>query len=106
VQVALDAAHIKWHQAGGPDVEPNGIALCVLHHKLFDRGGFTIEDDLRVLLSADLHGDRGFEEHLLPFHGRTVRLPSDPGHRPAVEHLGWHRREVFHGPGRYVEAER
>ncbi len=30
--VALEAAHIKWHQAGGPDMEYNGIALCSLHH--------------------------------------------------------------------------
>ena len=40
--VALEAAHIKWHQAGGPDREENGIALCALHHKLFDRGAFTL----------------------------------------------------------------
>lgn len=35
--LGLDAAHIKWHQAGGPDREDNGLALCVLHHRLFDR---------------------------------------------------------------------
>ena len=34
VPVALEAAHIKWHQAGGPDEERNGLALCTLHHKL------------------------------------------------------------------------
>jgi len=33
--VGLEAAHIQWHQAGGPDIEPNGLALCTLHHKLF-----------------------------------------------------------------------
>lgn len=36
--VGLEAAHIRWHQAGGPDIEKNGVALCSLHHKLFDRG--------------------------------------------------------------------
>jgi hypothetical protein len=25
--IALEAAHIKWFQAGGPDVEQNGLAL-------------------------------------------------------------------------------
>ena len=40
--VGLEAAHIKWHQAGGPDTEVNGVALCSLHHKLFDRGAFTV----------------------------------------------------------------
>lgn len=44
--VAIDAAHIQWHQAGGPDTEENGIALCSLHHKLFDRGLFTITEEL------------------------------------------------------------
>ena len=36
--IALEAAHIMWHQAGGPDTENNGLALCSLHHKLLDRG--------------------------------------------------------------------
>jgi putative restriction endonuclease len=37
VPIALDAAHIRWHQAGGPAQESNGLALCVLHHKTFLR---------------------------------------------------------------------
>ncbi len=37
VSIALDAAHIHWHQAGGPDLESNGLALCILHHKTFLR---------------------------------------------------------------------
>jgi putative restriction endonuclease len=44
VSIALDAAHIRWHQAGGPDVESNGLALCVMHHKTFDLGAFTVEN--------------------------------------------------------------
>jgi len=43
IQLGLDAAHIMWHQAGGPDVLQNGLALCTLHHKLFDRGAFTLD---------------------------------------------------------------
>ena len=34
----IEAAHIMWHTVGGPDEEPNGLALCVLHHKAFDLG--------------------------------------------------------------------
>jgi putative restriction endonuclease len=54
----LEAAHIKWHTAGGPSVEANGIALNSLHHKLFDLGAFTlsIEDVPRILVSQDVHG--------------------------------------------------
>jgi putative restriction endonuclease len=43
LSVALDAAHIHWHAAGGPDEVSNGLCLCVLHHKLFDLGAFTVE---------------------------------------------------------------
>lgn len=50
--VALEAAHIKWYQAGGPDTEVNGIALCVLHHQLFDRGAFTLSDEMNILVST------------------------------------------------------
>ena len=40
--VAIDAAHIRWHQAHGPATVSNGIALCTLHHELFDAGTFTL----------------------------------------------------------------
>lgn len=43
VSAGLEAAHIQWHTAGGPDVEANGLSLCALHHKLFDLGAFTLE---------------------------------------------------------------
>ena len=38
----MTAAHIKWFQARGQDVVPNGLALCSLHHKIFDLGAFTV----------------------------------------------------------------
>jgi putative restriction endonuclease len=40
--VCVEAAYIKWHQAGGPDIEENGNALYPLNHYLFDRGGVRI----------------------------------------------------------------
>src|ERR1039458_7420095 len=33
--VGIDAAHVRWWAAAGPDEVANGIALCSLHHKLF-----------------------------------------------------------------------
>ena len=38
-------AHIRWHQAHGPATIPNGIALCALHHELFDAGTFTLSSE-------------------------------------------------------------
>ena len=100
VALGLDAAHIMWHQAGGPDTVENGLALCVLHHKLFDRGAFTLSDDYHVELSEHLHGATGFDVHLLAFHGRPIHEPQTRAYLPAPGHLRWHRREVFQGPPR------
>lgn len=36
--VGIEAAHVRWFAFGGPDTLDNGLALCMLHHKLFDRG--------------------------------------------------------------------
>jgi putative restriction endonuclease len=69
--IGLDAAHIRWHQAGGPDEERNGLALCTLHHKVFDLGVFAIEPDRTLLVSDQVRGGQ--------------------------ERLAWHRREVFKG---------
>ncbi|MEH7238864.1 HNH endonuclease [Bacillus sp. JJ1562] len=98
----VEAAHIKWHQAGGPDSENNGIALCSLHHKLFDRGVFTISDNRQMIVSQEAHGTHGFEEWLMKYHGEVIREPIQSFYNPDTAYLGWHIREVFRGPERYV----
>jgi putative restriction endonuclease len=100
VSVALDAAHIRWHQAGGPDREDNGLALCVLHHKLFDLGAFTLGEEGRLLVSDQVHGTAGLHESLLRHHGTVVRPPQRRAWRPNPAHLAWHGREVFKGQAR------
>lgn len=100
--IAIDAAHIQWHQAGGPDQEENGIALCTLHHKLFDRGAFTITYDRRLLVAEEAHGTRGFEEWLMRYHDTEIRSPIHPKYQPELVFLNWHVREVFKGPARYI----
>ncbi|BBI31322.1 phosphorothioated DNA-binding restriction endonuclease [Cohnella abietis] len=99
--IAVDAAHIQWHQAGGPDIEENGVALCSLHHKLFDRGVFTITGDRQVLVAEEAHGTQGFEEWLMRYHGKTIRSPIRPVYQPKESFIEWHVREVFRGPARY-----
>ena len=97
--IALDAAHIRWHQAGGPEAECNGLSLCVLHHKTFDLGAFTVREG--VLLVSDLaNGTAGFEETLKAYHGKPIREAQHPDWRPAPGHLEWHGREVFRGVSR------
>ena len=95
VSVGLDAAHIKWFQALGPDVVSNGMALCTLHHKLFDFGAVTVNYDHRVLVSEHVNGSRAVEEVLLRHHGVALSVPRRTEEHPAGEFLQWHRQEVF-----------
>jgi putative restriction endonuclease len=100
VNVALEAAHIKWHQAHGPDIESNGLALCSMHHKLLDRGAFTVDEELRMLVSQEVSGSSGLEEQLMRFHGKGIRGPQAREFLPAREFLRWHKVEVFRGAPR------
>lgn len=100
--VALEAAHIKWHAASGPDTEDNGLAMCSLHHKLFDRGAFTVEPDLVMLVSEKANGTIGFNEWLMDFHGKPIKRPQRERYLPQSKFTLWHIREVFQEPSRYV----
>ena len=104
VSIALDAAHIRWHQAGGPDHETNGLALCVLHHKTFDLGVFTLRPNGVLLVSEQAHGTAGFDEMLMRHHGRPVRSPQRPEWRPEPDFVAWHGREVFRGDDRALSS--
>ena len=97
--VALEAAHIKWQMAEGPDREGNGIALCSLHHKLFDRGAFTLTDQLVVQVSNYVdRSSTGFEEWLQPFNEGVVNFPPREAiYYPDPNFIDWHVREVFRG---------
>lgn len=87
----LAAAHIlaDTHPRGEPIV-PNGLALCDLHHKAFDRNLIAIRPDLTVEVRRDIldeqdgpmliHGIKGF-------HGRPIVLPRRAEQRPDRERL-------------------
>lgn len=69
--LALEAAHIKWHQAGGPDEENNGLALCVLHHKVFDLGAITVSAEQKIMVSQSVNGTVG-HDWVSTFHGKPI----------------------------------
>jgi len=90
--VGLEAAHIKWHAAGGDDVVNNGIALCSLHHKLFDLGVFTLNDQYEIALSDMINGKVDIIEK---YRSHEIILPNrEP---PSFTNIHWHRNEVFKG---------
>ena len=93
--IGLEAAHIKWHSAGGPAQVANGMALCVLHHKFFDSGLFTVSSDLTVLVGGLAVGE-SVEESLNKYRGLVLPVfPDRPDERPASKYLEWHTRAVF-----------
>ena len=94
--IALDAAHIKWHQARGPARVQNGMALCALHHRLFDSGAFTLAPDLTVIVAESASGS-GSGEWLWRFAERPLPAVLPPASRPAPTFVRWHQRNVFKG---------
>lgn len=96
--LGLEAAHIKWHAYDGPDEVSNGLALCTLHHKAFDLGGISLLDDLRLVVSDDLHGqNRAFDLWFLDHRDKPIRAPRRDELRPDPLFLHWHREQVFQG---------
>ena len=92
--IALEAAHIRWHSSRGPDQINNALALCALHHRLFDAGAFTLSLDKRVIVAASAQG-RGFEDALGRFNSEMISLPSCYEEQPDDGFVRWHQREVF-----------
>jgi len=97
----LEAAHIKWFQARGPDVVQNGLALCSLHHKIFDPGAFTVlPENHQIVFSRHLMGGDDTKAELLAHHGAGLIQPQGRECLPQPEFLAWHRAEVFKEPAR------
>lgn len=93
--IGIEAAHIKWHQNYGPSTIDNGIALCALHHRAFDRGVFSIQDDYCVSLSNKAYGGSGFSEFFCRFSGCQIQLPFKSINRPNLDYIAWHRENIF-----------
>ena len=72
----------------------NGLALCVLHHKLFDLGVLGLNADLRVEVSANFTARTTTGRAVYELHGRAL-APRPGTVVPAAEHVAWHLREVF-----------
>ncbi|MGY1840252.1 MULTISPECIES: phosphorothioated DNA-binding restriction endonuclease [unclassified Modestobacter] len=94
--IGVEAAHVRWFALDGPDDLDNGLALCALHHKLFDRGVLGLDDDLAVIVSQRFTARTTSGRTVYALHGR--RLTPRPGTEPpALDHVGWHRYQVFQG---------
>jgi putative restriction endonuclease len=92
----IDAAHVRWFNFDGPDDLDNGLALCALHHKLFDLGALGLDLSLRVLVSAVFNARTSAGRAVYELHGRLL-TPRPGTITPSADHITWHAREVFKG---------
>jgi putative restriction endonuclease len=91
----LEAAHIRWVQANGPNVVQNGLSLCRMHHVALDRGAFMIDRDRMVRVSPLVDSSDASRQLFWQHDSRPIEMPSAARHAPAPEHCAWHRDEVF-----------
>ena len=96
--IGLEAAHIKWHQARGPSSVDNGVAMCALHHKAYDRGVFTIDDDYFFIISNQAYGGKTYNDLLYSYSGKRISLPNSTESMPNQEYLRWHKSNIFRMP--------
>ncbi len=95
VAVGIEAAHVRWFNFDGPDEPDNGLALCSLHHKLFDRGALGLADG-RVVVSNFFSASTDSGRRIYDLHGVELRLR--PGAlAPAASYVEWHTSQVFRG---------
>ena len=93
--IALEAAHIKWKQHGGPCEITNGLALCAIHHKAFDKGAIGVDENLRVQISSAVNGNSIVSRLFWDFSGAQIHLPMQKQNYPQDSFIAWHAREIF-----------
>lgn len=92
----LVASHIvPWSEDATIRLHPrNGLCLSAIHDKAFDKHLFSLTDDYRIILSAQLKAteDEFLKQVFLPTEGRQITLPDK--FVPAAEFLARHRQAM------------
>mgnify|MGYP001110328687 CR=1 FL=1 len=95
------ASHIKSYRApesgSGHRADPrNGLCLCYLCHSLFDKGYFTLTNNLEILLSSRVASLNShiINEILLKSDGKKIN-PKPKNFLPKTEYIEYHRKNVF-----------
>ena len=94
--VAIEAAHVKWFSQGGPDELENGLALCSLHHKLFDRGVLGIGQEFKIVVADGFIGKSpAADQFVYELQDKSIRDPAPNKPMPSLDFLEWHIKQVF-----------
>jgi putative restriction endonuclease len=77
----LDAAHIKADGEGGEPIVPNGVAMCAIHHRAFDKDILAVRPDYRIEIRPDVLTGRDGPTLRHALQGLNKELILLPGHR-------------------------
>jgi hypothetical protein len=94
----LIASHIvPWAVRPDLRLDPrNGLCLCAIHDKAFDRGLLSVDACFRALISPRLHEHASHSVVVtvfLAFKGQQIAPPEK--FRPSPEYLEYHRDRIF-----------
>ena len=94
----LNASHIiPWSKSKLRRVDPrNGLSLCVLHDRAFDRGLISIDKDYCVIISTKMKTKRKCQMYEIAFiemNGKKIKMPDR--FSPDQNALDYHRNEIF-----------
>lgn len=92
----LEAAHIKWKARGGECLESNGLSLCPTHHYTFDKGIWSVDQNMTIILNPKAAFDTKSDRFFSDFIGKSITLTIiDHKFLPKEENLDWHRKNIF-----------
>ena len=86
----LEAAHIWPRSHQGLFLPSNGIALCRDMHWAFDKGMFTVDDNLRVKVHPDIES-----EYLRLYDKKQLYIPENSFFRPDINSLHYHQSNIY-----------
>lgn len=96
----LIASHIvPWSEEKAMRANPsNGLCLSRIRDGAFDRGLITLDNDYRLVLSAEIKEHTTVEmmhDSFMKYEGKEIRLPEK--NLPDLKSLEWHRENLFRG---------
>jgi putative restriction endonuclease len=95
--VGIEAAHVRWHSQKGPDEVTNALALCSLHHALFDLGVLGITEDRRISVSSLYVARNEAGRAVDALAGKPLLIPRPSQPIVDIVYISWHHRQVFKG---------
>jgi len=94
-RTSVAAAHIvPWIHSHNDDPR-NGMALCGLHHWVFDQGLVSVTPEHTIKISPILALNEQYTSPVLALEGRAIYTPIDRILWPASKALEWHMNNIF-----------